>query len=233
MATYSGFLSVTGVIDFAAMTVGRAVYVSVRDAGGAEIIPPPVPGSSPDLPIFVQSLDGQMNRVRLEGGNVGRIDTPVAIAGTVPVTLPVSQVAQMATPLLPLDYLSRILVAPPVADPFVAPEVNLVQVDGVVVDRPETSSTEARTAITVSTAAVLVAGANSSRKSLIIANTSSGTLYLGNTSAVSTSGTTMGTPIGSLGGVYSDSGYGTCTGEVWGIYSAAASSPNVSVSDRS
>lgn len=83
------------------------------------------------------------------------------------------------------------------------------------------------------TQAVRLLEVNTNRKSVVIVNNSTGTLYLGNTSAVTSSGTTAGYTILASGGSYSDSGDGRDLGETWGIYSAAASAANVIVDERS
>ena len=85
-------------------------------------------------------------------------------------------------------------------------------------------------ALTVSTTAVKLAGENAGRKSLVIANNGGGTLYVGYTSAVTSSGAAMGRAVTSFGS-YSDTGDGVWVGQVWGIYSTSASSQNVAVQE--
>jgi len=84
---------------------------------------------------------------------------------------------------------------------------------------------------TVSTTALSLAAANTSRKSIIITNNSTGRLYIGHTSGVTTSGATMGLLVMPYGS-YSDTGVGVYTGDLYGIYSVTAASQNVSVSER-
>lgn len=85
--------------------------------------------------------------------------------------------------------------------------------------------------VVVSTSAVLIKASNQNRKSIVITNNGSRTLYLGHTSAVTTSGATMGLAV-RAGGSYQDSGDGLYTGDIYGIYGAASASQNVSVSER-
>ena len=73
MATYSGFLTVTGpapattvgTVDFAAMTQGRAVYVNLRDEGGSPLgVTLPAPGTTPDAPVYTRRADSEPQPVR-------------------------------------------------------------------------------------------------------------------------------------------------------------------------
>lgn len=86
-------------------------------------------------------------------------------------------------------------------------------------------------ATTVSTSAVLLAAANPLRLSIVITNNGTGDLYVGHSGAVTSSGAAMGLLVGSKAS-YSDSGFGLYLGPLYGIYSASASSQNVSVSER-
>jgi hypothetical protein len=96
---------------------------------------------------------------------------------------------------------------------------------------PATSTAGTPAGFTVSTSAVLLAALNTSRKSIIVTNNSTGKLYLGHTSGVTTSGANMGLVV-PAGGSYTDSGFGLYTGTLYGIYDTAAGSQNVSVSER-
>lgn len=96
---------------------------------------------------------------------------------------------------------------------------------------PDTTTSGAPLGVTVSTTAVLLAASNTDRKSIIITNNGTGTLYIGHDNTVSSSGAAMGLLVQSKCS-YTDSGFGLYTGDLWGIYSAASASENVSVSER-
>lgn len=85
--------------------------------------------------------------------------------------------------------------------------------------------------VTVSTSAVSLKASNASRKAIVITNNGVGILYIGHTSGVTASGSTMGMMV-VPGGSYQDSGFGLYTGDLYGIYDQTASSQNVSVSER-
>lgn len=87
-------------------------------------------------------------------------------------------------------------------------------------------------AVTVSTTAVLLKASNAARKAILISNFGAAILYIGHTSGVTASGAATGLAVWP-GGAYFDSGDGLYTGDLYGIYSAAAGSQNVSVSERS
>ena len=80
--------------------------------------------------------------------------------------------------------------------------------------------------VTISNSAALVLAASTNRTGVDISNTGPGTLYLGPTNAVTTSGAHMGIRVVS-GGTYSLAG--CYTGDYYGIYSEAAASANVAV----
>jgi hypothetical protein len=80
----------------------------------------------------------------------------------------------------------------------------------------------------VSTTAVRLAASNVSRKAIAISNNGTGTLYLGTDQSVASSGVAMGIGVSATLSL-TDSGDGVFVGEWWGIYSASASSQNVSV----
>lgn len=96
---------------------------------------------------------------------------------------------------------------------------------------PQTTTAGAPASVTVSTSAVSLAASNANRRSIIITNNSTGNLFIGHSNAVTSSGAAMGLIIPPYG-AYSDSGHGIYTGDLYGIYSAAAASHNVSVSER-
>lgn len=93
------------------------------------------------------------------------------------------------------------------------------------------STTPARAGLIVSTTAVRLVRANVARKELIISNAGGGTLYIGETNAVSSSGDAIGTPVPTSSS-YTDSIPGIYVGELWGIYSASAVAVNVAVVER-
>lgn len=295
-----------GEVSEPSMTLDGIARVTVTD--GANAPGTPLPGSSPDFPIFTQSLEGEKNQVRAAGGELDRIREPVAIAGPVTILLNAAQLAALLPKSLALDSEGRLAVRPPNAenkagddpenviwtgsldgsrnhmmmdageltrivetvnvrgtvmaqlgaqgdailglaadsaairaifsrptpplDPIFPPEFNSTMIDGVVKSQPITTNWNRQTALIVSNATpVLLAGANADRKSLVITNNSTGSLYLGGPN-VTASGITAGLLVPTTGS-YSDSGDGVFTGEVWGLYSASASAQNIAVSDRS
>jgi len=97
---------------------------------------------------------------------------------------------------------------------------------------PEVATAGDPAGITVSMVAVLVAAANAARKSIIISNNSvASNMFFGSTAAVTTSGVTMGIRI-APGGMYTDSGDGLYTGDIYAIGSVAAAAPNASRWER-
>ena len=102
---------------------------------------------------------------------------------------------------------------------------------GAVTAEADTTSLGTPAGFTVSTTAVLLAALNANRKSLVITNNSTGKLYLGHTSGVTSSGAAMGLLVPSNGS-YTDSGFGLYIGDMYGIYDASAGAQNVSVSER-
>lgn len=102
-----------------------------------------------------------------------------------------------------------------------------------VLTHPELSSRGLPYGVIVSTSAVPLCAANVARKSLIITNNSTGSLYVGHDQYLLGSGKTMGHLLTASGGSLTDSGDGIWVGEWWGIYSAVATAENVSVSDLS
>lgn len=124
------------------------------------------------------------------------------------------------------------IVNPARDEPVPPPDLQPVRVDGSVPVTTQRATGTVAGAFIVSTSAVRLAGVNASRLSLIIANNGSGRLYLGRTSAVAASGPSMGIGV-PAGASYSDTGNGVSVGEMWGVYSAAATTQNVSVLDRS
>jgi len=112
------------------------------------------------------------------------------------------------------------------------PETQIVAVDGTVMTVPKLATYAAEAALIVSTAAVCLARANAGRLSLLISNTGTGSLFIGNTSAVTASGAGLGRKV-PTGQSFSDSGFGVWPGERWGIYDAVASAQNCSVSELS
>lgn len=97
---------------------------------------------------------------------------------------------------------------------------------------PVSTANVTGTAYTVSTAVVTLAALNTSRKSIIISNFAAGNLYIGETSTVAASGANTGILVPAFSS-YSDSGHGIYTGQLFGIYSTAMTSHNVSIRDRS
>lgn len=86
--------------------------------------------------------------------------------------------------------------------------------------------------VTVSTTAVLLAGSNPLRKSIVISHIgASGTLYVGPTNAVTSGTATAGNSIASAS-AYVDSIPGIYTGTIWGIMDKPYSQQSVSVWDR-
>lgn len=81
---------------------------------------------------------------------------------------------------------------------------------------------------TVSTSAQLIRSVDIGILSWAIVNNGTGSLFIGYTSSVSTSGANMGIKI-YPGGSISMSSIGTYTGEIYGIYSVAAATENVVV----
>jgi len=107
-----------------------------------------------------------------------------------------------------------------------------VAINGTVSAQPITSSSVTGGGLTCSVAAVTLAAANANRKSIIITNNGSGSLYIGETSTVASSGANMGLLV-PTNGMYSDSGFGVFTGQLFGIYSVTSTSENIAVRDRS
>lgn len=213
------------------MTLHRALHVTERNEDGSPVTTQPAPGSSPDFPAYVVSYEGETNRSSPEGGYIDRITDPVSVKGPVPVTLSDAQFAALLPKLLALDGLGRLPVVLTYQDPPLEPEYTPVLVTDTVTTRPEKSHGNAQYAAIVSTTAVLIVRSNVQRKCLVICNNGGGTLYLGNTSSVTASGAGMGLKV-PAGGRYTDSGDGINVGDVWGIYSVAATTQNVAVSDR-
>jgi len=81
------------------------------------------------------------------------------------------------------------------------------------------------------TPAVLLAASNANRKSILISNNGIYNIFLGHDSSVTTSGTTMGILLAPKA-IYSDSGFGLYTGDIYAICTNAVVSENVSVSER-
>lgn len=82
-------------------------------------------------------------------------------------------------------------------------------------------------AVTVTNAATLILAADSGRQYVEIVNAGSGTLYLGFDASVTTSGATMGIPVYPRGCWVQD-GTAISGTAIYGIYSQAAASQNVS-----
>jgi hypothetical protein len=100
-----------------------------------------------------------------------------------------------------------------------------------VIGPPTTAGTPA--AFVVTSATALLATSNPARRSIIITNNGGGVLYIGHTTGVTTASATMGLYVQPSGGAYQDSGMGIYTGSLYGIYSAASTTHNVVVSERS
>ena len=197
-----------------------------------DITPGIVPGTDPENPIWVASLNGPNNQASISGGRLDGINEAVTVRGSVTALL-----GDPGTAILGLAADSaaiRALLGQPIPKPdAVFPDElgNATRVDGTVTTQPTVTIARKRTTLIVSTTAVLLAPSDPNRKSLVITNNSTGSLYIGGPE-VASSGSTMGILVPTTGG-YSDSGDGIFTGELWGIYSASASSHNVVVDDRS
>lgn len=96
---------------------------------------------------------------------------------------------------------------------------------------PVVSNSVSSLALTVTTAVVTLAAAYTGRKSIVITNNSGGNLYVGETSTVAASGANTGILVPAFS-TYTDSGHGVYTGQLFGIYSTAMTSINVSIRDR-
>ncbi len=240
--TVKGFVTADlSPFDKAAMQTELANLAAMRTSLATLADPHPVnlvPGTDPDNPIYVTSLDGQNNRVRLEGGNVSSIDAPVTVLGGVTSTLSLSDRAVLNA--IGFDADQGIALLQRLVDPHPI-EAPLGTFDNPIWTTPQAeqgaakmqlATNSVRASITVSTTAVRLAPANSARLSLLICNNGTGSLYVGDTSAVTSSGANMGAKVPSSGR-YSDTGQGVYVGEVWGIYDAAATAQNVVVLDRS
>lgn len=70
--------------------------------------------------------------------------------------------------------------------------------------------------------------ANAARFAVLITNTGDGDLFIGNTSAVSTSGANVGTKV-LPGDSHELSGRAAYKGDLWGIYSITVSASNIDV----
>lgn len=152
---------------------------------------------------------------------------PVAIIGTdgyqaasIPVALTDS--AQLALLRDKFDQLGLIL-----TDILIQAQAR----DALLTALVETTTVETPQALIVSTTAVPIVGANVARKSLLISNNGTGSLYLKGDKSVASSGISMGIVVPS-NATYSDSGFGVYLGAMWGIYSAVSAVQNVVVSDR-
>lgn len=99
-----------------------------------------------------------------------------------------------------------------------------------VIGPPTTAGTPA--AFVVTSATALLATSNPARRSILITNNGAGVLYIGHTTGVTTASATMGLYVQASGGAYTDSGFGIYTGNLYGIYSAASTTHNVVVSER-
>lgn len=211
------------------MSARRELYTQIRDGMGGER------GARVDadgrLAVSeMRELMFEADKVDVSG-SVVEVEGRVAIRGPIEISNfpkpdPVVVIATSPAPIAPsADRLS-----------FDSDQVDVsgseVEVSGQVVVMPEQSLANSQTSFTVSTTAIRLAMVNSSRKSLLISNASTSILYIGNSSTVASSGNGLGLAV-SPGGSYSDSGFGVNVGEVWGVYGAASSSPNVVVSDRS
>ena len=87
------------------------------------------------------------------------------------------------------------------------------------------ANTDTSTSVTVSTTATLILAANVDRHSYLLANTSSGTVFLGPRSDVTAAN---GTPILENGSLAEDnSGVKIYTGDIYGIVSAGTSDVRV------
>jgi len=80
----------------------------------------------------------------------------------------------------------------------------------------------------ISETAQLVSAASATRRAVLITNTGSGDLFIGQTSTVSTSGANIGTKV-LPGGVYAISGKAAYKGNLYAIYTVAVTSVNVQV----
>lgn len=81
----------------------------------------------------------------------------------------------------------------------------------------------------ISGTAQLIHAVSTTRRAILITNTGSGNLFIGNTSAVSTSGADVGTKL-LPDEVYAISGKTAYKGNLYGIYTVTVTSANVSVS---
>jgi len=94
--------------------------------------------------------------------------------------------------------------------------------------QPVTSTTSA---FTVTTSAQLIRPSDTGILSWAVVNNGTGNLFIGYTSSVATSGANMGIKI-APGGAIAMAAIGTYTGEIYGIYSAAAATQNVVVTKQ-
>ena len=94
------------------------------------------------------------------------------------------------------------------------------------------ASTITTDGVTATLSPVLLAAANSSRKSILATNNGAGKLYIGHSDSVTSSGVNMGLLL-VPGGSYDDSGPGLYKGNLYGVYDATATTQNISVSERS
>jgi len=97
--------------------------------------------------------------------------------------------------------------------------------------RGERSTAGTPAGFTISTAAVLVAASNASRKAILMVNFGSSNIYIGHTNAVTTSGATAGLKL-VANGSYQDSGDGLYTGDLYAIGDAVSAIQNLSASER-
>jgi hypothetical protein len=233
MATYTGFLTDNGLaelategeVDFAAMTPQRAVHVTLRDQrGGALELPEPT--GTEENPCIVEQEDGDRFHVKVD--NAIRPDLSMFPKGRLPVdtglVIPPPVAAPLPTPAKPQRSLDR-------ESDSVDVSGSAVTLDGPVRIMQPVSVSGTPYGVIVSTSAVRIAVANGSRKELLIVFNGSGTLYIGTSSSVTTSGQTMGIPVQAKGS-YADSIPGVYIGELWAICSTSASAENVSVTDR-
>lgn len=84
---------------------------------------------------------------------------------------------------------------------------------------------------TVSTSAVKIWDSNTSAKARTITNNGSTNVFVGNSNAVTASGSAMGLRL-APGGSYNDSGFGLYNGELWAIGDAVSAAQNVSAAER-
>lgn len=202
----------------------------------APALPAPIPDpvGTYDNPVIIEQIDGDKHHVKVD--NAVAPDLSRFPGGRMPVDTGLVIPPAAAPVAVPLPA--------PKPDPVGTEERPAVieqldgdrlhaKIDGGRIDTNAIPSLNTREAgVIVSTTAVQLAGINYSRLSILITNSGSGSLYVGKTSLVTASGSTVGRKV-VADGAYFDSGPGRWLGPLWGIYSASAVAENVSVDECS